>query len=128
MLCGNDVCEGWNAGLVMDGLVVDCGLCGVQDFCVVSGFVAKDLPEALCMEGIESVGLWLCEGGRFHTIGEHGYEGGFVDSEFPLCVEVAVAPEKVEFGEGSSGFGNSGGDICVGGAVLPDVDSQVLDL
>ena len=55
--------EGRDAGLVMDGLVVDCGLCGVQDFCVVCGFVAKDFPEALCMEGIEPVGLWLCKGG-----------------------------------------------------------------
>ena len=63
MLGGNDGCEGWDVGLVMDGLVVDCGLCGVQDFCVICGFVAKDFSEALGVEGIEPVGLWLCKCG-----------------------------------------------------------------
>ena len=40
-----------------------------------------------------------------------------------MGVEVAVSPEEVQFVEGCSGFGYSGGDVCVGGAVLPDVDS-----
>ena len=59
MLCGNDVCELWDVGLIWDGLVVDCGGSGAKDFCVVGGFVVEDLPEALAVECIESVGLWL---------------------------------------------------------------------
>ena len=80
------------------------------------------------MESIKSVGLWLCEGGRLHSICEHGNEGGFVDFEFPWDCEVGVPPEEVEFGECCSGLTYPGGDVCVGGAVLSDVDSQVSGL
>ena len=45
------------------------------------------------MESIEFVGLWLCEGGRFHPTGEHGHECGFVDLELPGDCEVGVPPE-----------------------------------
>lgn len=34
---------------------------GVQDFCEVSGFDVVDFPDALGVEGIESVELGLCE-------------------------------------------------------------------
>lgn len=128
MLCGDDVCELWDVGLIQNRLVVDCGCCGVKDFCEVGGLVVEDLSQALAVEGIESVGLWLCECGRFHSIGEHGDECGFVYSEFPLCGEIAVPPEKVQFGESCSGSAYSGDDVCVSGAILPDVDSQVSDL
>ena len=55
-------------GLVQDGLVVDCGSGGVQDFCVVGGFVVENFAEALAVESIKSVGLWLCDGGRLHSM------------------------------------------------------------
>ena len=42
MLAGNHVCEGRDVGFIKDGLVVDCGGCGVKDFCVVGGLVVED--------------------------------------------------------------------------------------
>ena len=83
-------------------MVVDCGYCGVKYFCVVGGLVVEYFPETLAVEGIEPVGLWLCECGRFHPICEHGDECGLVDSELPLCGEIAVPPEKVELLESCS--------------------------
>ena len=70
--------------------VVVSGLCGVKDFCVVGCFDAQDFSDAVAVDGIESVELGLGDGCRFQSISEHGYEGGFVDSEFPVGVEVRI--------------------------------------
>ncbi len=45
-----------------------------------------------------------------------------------MSVEVAVAPEEVQLVEGCSCFANSVVDVCVGGAVLSDVDSKISGL
>ena len=74
-------------------MVVYCGYCGVKYFCVVGGLVVEYFPETLAVEGIEPVGLWLCECGRFHPICEHGDEGGFVNFEFEVLWNVGVPPE-----------------------------------
>ena len=87
--------------------------------------MVEDLAQTLAVKGIEFVGLWLCQCGRFHPICDHGDEGGFVDLELPWDCEVGVPPEQVQLVEGCPGFAYSGVDICVGGAVLPDVDSKV---
>ncbi len=45
-----DCCDGWHFGLLYDLYVSEGGSCGVEHFCVVGGFNAKDGPEALCLE------------------------------------------------------------------------------
>ena len=103
-MASDDVCEEWDVGFLQDGLVGDCVCCGVQDFCVVGGFVVEDFAQTLAVKGIEFVGLWLCQCGRFHPICDHGDEGGFVDLELPWDCEVGVPPEQVQLVEGCSGF------------------------
>ena len=59
----DDVSE---VGLLCNGenlLVGGCGVLGVGYFCVICGFDIVDFSEALAVEGIESVCLWLSEGG-----------------------------------------------------------------
>ena len=90
--------------------------------------MVEDLAQTLAVKGIEFVGLWLGQGGRFHPICDHRDESGFVDLEFPWDCEVGAPPEKVQPCESCSGLSYSGVDICMDGAVLPDVDSQMSGL
>ena len=55
------LCDGWCVCFLEDILIVVCVCCGVEDFGVACCFDAAYFAQALCLKGIKSVQVMLCE-------------------------------------------------------------------